>query len=74
MSFVGVCADHTRRLQLLDMEFWAGKVDIRIYRKRSRELLQRFVDELRAIGIGIDNVDCTEYVQSSIIKAREVGH
>lgn len=43
-----ICADHTRRLQLLFQEFWAGRLNTWIYRKKARELTQQFVNELEA--------------------------
>ncbi len=44
-----ICADHTRRLQLLFQEFWTGNVNMWIYRKKSRELTQQFVNELEEL-------------------------
>ena len=44
-----ICADHTRRLQLLFGQFWNGEVTTWQYRKQSRELTQRFVHELEAL-------------------------
>jgi len=44
-----VCAEHTRRIQLLSGQFWKGDIDLWRYRKLSRELTQQFVNELAAL-------------------------
>ena len=44
-----ICADHTKRLQLLFGKFWNGDIDTWQYRKQSRELTQQFVNELVAL-------------------------
>jgi hypothetical protein len=41
-----LCAEHTRRLQLLFHAFYIGNMSMQEYRKRSRELTQNFVNEL----------------------------
>ena len=48
-DFANVCAEHTRRVQLLAGEFWSGDIDTRHYRKLSRELTQQFMNELAAL-------------------------
>ncbi len=47
--FANLCAEHTRRVQLLTGKFWQGAIDLWRYRKRSRELTQQFVNELAAL-------------------------
>ena len=49
MDFANVCAEHTRRVQLLSGMFWNGDIDMLHYRKLSRELTQQFVNELAAL-------------------------
>jgi hypothetical protein len=44
-----LCAEHTRRVQLLTGQFWKGEIDLWHYRKLSRELTQQFVNELAAV-------------------------
>ena len=44
-----ICADHTKRLQLLFGKFWNGDIDTWHYRKQSRVLTQQFVHELAAL-------------------------
>lgn len=44
-----ICAEHTQRLQLLFGQFWNGEVTMWQYRKQSRVLTQRFVNELAAL-------------------------
>lgn len=41
-----ICAEHTRRVQLLFHEFFSDNVSMQEYRKRSRELTQKLVIEL----------------------------
>ncbi len=48
-DFASVCAEHTRRVQLLSGKFWNGDNDIWRYRKLSRELTQQFMHELAAL-------------------------
>jgi len=45
-----ICAEHTRRLQLLFQEFYCGTASMHQYRKRSRELTQWLVDEVSEAG------------------------
>ncbi len=49
MDFANVCAEHTRRVQLLSGQFWHGDIDLWHYRKLSRELTQQFVNEIAAL-------------------------
>ncbi len=49
MNLATVCAEHTRRVQLLSGQFWKGDIDMWHYRKLSRELTQQFVNELAAL-------------------------
>ena len=49
LDFAKVCAEHTRRVQLLSGKFWKGDIDMWHYRKLSRELTQQFVNELAAL-------------------------
>jgi len=44
-----LCAEHTRRVQVLSGKFWNGDIDMWHYRKLSRELTQQFVHELEAL-------------------------
>jgi hypothetical protein len=48
-DFVNLCAEHTRRVQLLSGKFWNGDIDMWHYRKQSRELTQQFVEELQVL-------------------------
>jgi len=48
-DFANLCAEHTRRVQLLSGQFWNGDIDNWHYRKLSRELTQQFVNELAAL-------------------------
>jgi len=48
-DFANLCAEHTRRIQLLSGQFWNGEIDVWHYRKLSRELTQQFVNELAAL-------------------------
>jgi hypothetical protein len=48
-DLAAICAEHTRRVELLTARFWHGDMDKRLYRKQSRELTQQFVDELQAL-------------------------
>jgi hypothetical protein len=48
-DFANVCAEHTRRIQLLSGQFWQGDIDLWHYRKLSRELTQQFMNELSAL-------------------------
>ncbi len=48
-DFANLCAEHTRRIQLLSGKFWQGDIDLWHYRKLSRELTQQFVDELAVL-------------------------
>jgi len=48
-NFANLCAEHTRRVQLLSGQFWKGEIDMWHYRKLSRELTQQFVNELVAL-------------------------
>jgi hypothetical protein len=48
-DFANVCAEHTRRIQLLAGQFWKGDIDTWKYRKLSRELTQQFMNELAAL-------------------------
>jgi hypothetical protein len=48
-SLAAICAEHTRRVQLLTVEFYSGKLSMQEYRKRSRELTQGLVDELKKV-------------------------
>ncbi len=50
LALAAICAEHTRRVQLLFHEFYNGKVSMQEYRKRSRELTQWLVDEIVAAG------------------------
>lgn len=45
-----ICAEHTRRVQVLFYEFYSGKVSMQEYRKRSRELTQRLVNDIIEAG------------------------
>jgi len=45
-DFATICAEHTRRIQLLSGKFWNGDIDMWHYRKQTRELTQQFADEL----------------------------
>lgn len=45
-SLAVVCAEHTRRVQLLVASFYRGNLSMQEYRKRSRELTQGLVDEI----------------------------
>jgi len=49
IDFANVCAEHTRRIQLLAGKFWKGDIDMWHYRKLSRELTQQFVNELTTL-------------------------
>ncbi len=49
VDFANVCAEHTRRVQLLSGKFWNGEIDRWHYRKLSRELTQQFVNEVAAL-------------------------
>lgn len=49
-ALAAICAEHTRRIQLLFHEFYNGKVSMQEYRKQSRELTQRLVDEIVVAG------------------------
>ena len=49
VDFANVCAEHTRRVQLLSGQLWHGDIDMLHYRRRSRELTQQFVNELQVI-------------------------
>ena len=49
MDVANVCAEHTRRIQLLSGKFWKGDIDMWHYRKLSRELTQQYVNELAAL-------------------------
>lgn len=44
-----ICAEHTRRVQLLFADFYKSNVSMQQYCKRSRELTQRLVDEVIAV-------------------------
>ncbi len=44
-----ICAEHTRRVQLLTGQFWQGEIDLWHYRKLSRELTQQFVNDVTAL-------------------------
>jgi len=48
-DFANVCAEHTRRVQLLSGQFWQGGIDTWHYRKLSRELTQQFMIALAAL-------------------------
>ena len=48
-DFATVCAEHTRRIQLLSGQFWQGDIDMWHYRKTTRELTQQFVNELATL-------------------------
>jgi hypothetical protein len=48
-DLANICAEHTRRVQILAGMFWHGDIDIWRYRKQSRELTQQFVNELQAL-------------------------
>ncbi len=48
-DFATLCAEHTRRVQLLAGKFWNGDIDMWRYRKLSRELTQQFASELAAL-------------------------
>jgi uncharacterized protein YdaU (DUF1376 family) len=48
-DLASICAEHTRRVQLLCDKFWRGDVDMWHYRKQSRELTQQVVNELQAL-------------------------
>jgi hypothetical protein len=41
-----ICAEHTRRVQHLSWQFWKGNIDLWSYRKLSRELTERLLDEI----------------------------
>jgi len=48
-DFANICAEHTRRIQLLSVKFWQGDIDPWYYRKLSRELTQQFMNELSVL-------------------------
>jgi hypothetical protein len=48
-DFANICAEHTRRVQLLSGKFWNGDIDMWHYRKQSRALTQQFVAELQVL-------------------------
>ena len=48
-DFANLCAEHTRRIQLLSGKFWQGDIDLWHYCKLSRELTQQFVDEVAVL-------------------------
>jgi hypothetical protein len=53
-DFTNVCAEHTRRIQLLSGKFWQGDIDMWHYRKTTRELTQQFVEAVDFVmGKGI---------------------
>ncbi len=49
VDVANLCAEHTRRVQLLSGKFWNGDIDRWRYRKLSRDLTQQFVNELAAL-------------------------
>jgi len=48
-DFATICANHTKRIQLLTGEFWNGDIDMWHYRKQCRELTQHFANELQVL-------------------------
>ncbi len=48
-NLAAICAEHTRRVELLTAKFWHGDMDKWLYRKQSRELTQQFVNELQML-------------------------
>ncbi len=48
-DLANICAEHTRCVQLLCDKFWRGDLDMWLYRKQSRELVQQYVEELQTL-------------------------